>query len=51
MSEQQQLREDGEYLAAAAEDEVEPDCAYCRGTGLSPYSIYDKPCPYCGGRG
>lgn len=35
----------------ADEDEQEPGCPYCRGTGLSPYSIRDVSCPYCGGQG
>ena len=50
----QQAREDGEYLEAAAlaaEDGEMPDCSYCRGSGLSPHSIRDVPCPYCGGMG
>jgi hypothetical protein len=34
------------------DDGVEPgDCPYCRGSGLSPYSIRDVPCPHCGGQG
>lgn len=33
------------------EDDEQPDCSSCRGSGLSPYSIRDVPCPYCcGGR-
>jgi len=38
-------------LPGLPEDDEQPDCAYCRGTGLSPYSIRDVPCPYCGGQG
>jgi hypothetical protein len=33
------------------EDDEVLDCPYCRGTGLSPYSIHDVPCRHCGGRG
>lgn len=36
----------------SGDDEEEPECSYCRGTGMSPHSIRpDAPCPYCGGSG
>jgi len=38
-------------LPGLPEDDEQPDCHYCRGTGLSPYSIRDVPCPHCGGQG
>ena len=38
-------------LPGLPDDDEEPCCSHCRGTGLSPYSIRDVPCPYCGGRG